>query len=72
MDLFGRGFINNYTYPLSEKKEFNDFLHDIKNHILILQENDKEITKLINKNNNLIVLCFGSILSVMVFLVFFR
>lgn len=71
MDLFGRSFINNYTNTFADKKELNDFLHDVKNNILILQEENKVIIDNLNKNNNLIILSNGILTSILIYIHFF-
>lgn len=71
MDLFNRSFLNNYTASIANKKEFDDFLFDIKNHILILEDNDKQLLELVKKINHLVSLCYGTLLSIIIYLLFF-
>lgn len=71
MDLFNRSFLNNYTASIANKKEFDDFLFDIKNHIQILEDNDKQILELLKKIKDLVALCYGTLLSIIIYLVFF-
>ena len=71
MDLFNRSFLNNYTASIANKKEFDNFLFDIKNHILILEENDKKNLELLKQIKQLAASCYGTLLSIIIYLVFF-
>jgi hypothetical protein len=71
MDFLGRSIVNNYTNNLLSKQELNDFLYDIKNHIIILEENHKQLIELIKKINYLVSLCYGTLLSIIIYLVYF-
>ena len=71
MDLFNRSFLNNYTASIANKKEFDNFLFDIKNHILILEENDKQNLELLKQIKKLAASCYGTLLSIIIYLVFF-
>jgi hypothetical protein len=71
MDLFSRNLINNYTSNIISKKDLEDFLNDIKNHILILEENDKNMKSIIQKNSNLIFITNSFLLLILIFFLFF-
>ena len=45
MDLFGGRFLNNYTSPIINKKQLEDFLNNINNEISILHEEYIEVIK---------------------------